>query len=62
MEVNGVVKRERLILKTYLRTLQKYVFFCVLSNIFVDLVKNTLLMKYMSVYVHSFQIYEYIII
>lgn len=40
MEVNGVVKRELLILKTYLRTLQKYVFFCVISDVFVDLVKT----------------------
>lgn len=62
MEVKGVVKRELLILKTCLRTSQKYVFLCVIGDIFVDLVKNTLLVKSLSVYlsVHSFQIYEYI--
>lgn len=48
MEVNGVVKRELLILKTCLRTLQKYVFFCMISDIFVGLVKNAL-MKYVSI-------------
>lgn len=56
MEIKGVVKRELHILETYLRTLQKYVLFCVISDIFLDLVKTTLPMKYMSVYVHSFQI------
>lgn len=62
MEIKDVVKRELHILETYLRTLQKYVLFCVISDIFLDFVKNTLPMKYMSVYVHSFQIDEYIAI
>lgn len=51
MEIKGVVKRELHILETYLRTLQKYVSFCVISDIFLDFVKNILPMKYMSVYI-----------
>lgn len=40
MEINCVVKRELLISKIYLRTLQKYVFFCIISDVFVDIVKK----------------------
>lgn len=62
MEIKGVVKRELHILEICLRTLQKYVLFCVISDMFLDLVKTPLPMKCMSVYVHSSQIYEYITI
>lgn len=34
MEIKDVVKRELHILETYLRTLQKYVLFCVISDIY----------------------------
>lgn len=60
VDIKDVVKRELHILETYLRTLQKYVLFSVIREIFLDLVGTTLPMKSMSVYVHSFQIYEYI--
>lgn len=59
MEVKGVVRRELLILKTYSRTSQKYVFLCVISDTFLDLVKTALLVKSMSVYVCQYALFKY---